>query len=397
MTNFEMTSANHQNHGDNLRGRMAAIVSRAWEMVSTDAWLLLQRTIAATVAWLIAKRVFDHHEPFFAPIAAVIALNASLGERGSNAMRLLLGVGVGIVVGELTVVLLNGGYRALALSTFVAMAIARALGSARVTVGQAAASAILTVASANNQAGTDRLFDAVIGAGVALVFSQFLFSPEPVTLLRRAESAALADISHGLELMARALECEDQESDERALNSVRNLRDRLVELTRLRYASSRVARHSLVWRSQITPVVREKESADQLDLVGSSCLMLARTAIAVKPPERRTLAPIVRELANVVEDLAKDLGGRQTRQSVADRALDIARRLAGSGALPPSTLAAAQLAAQMVAADIMVFAGLSPAEAAGAIQTSSGGPVVPLPPHTPQIPFISTRRRRPRG
>ncbi|HWR36245.1 MAG TPA: FUSC family protein [Clostridia bacterium] len=372
---------------------MAAIVSRAWAMVSADAWLLLQRTIAATAAWLIAKRVFDHHEPFFAPIAAVIALNALLGERGSNAMRLLLGVGVGILVGELTVVVLSGGYGALALSTFVAMAIARALGGARVTISQAAASAILTVVSANDQAGTERLFDAVIGAGVALVFSQFLFSPEPIALLRRAESAALADISHGLELTARALERDDYESDERALNSVRNLRDRLVELTRLRRASSRVARHSIVWRSQMTPVVREKESADYLDLVGSSCLMLARTAIAVKPPERRTLAPSVRELSNVVDGLAKNLGDLQMRQGAADRALDIARRLGSSGIRSKPTLAAAQLTAQMLAADIMVFAGVSPDQAAGAIQASSGEPLVPLPPNTPRIPFLFNRRR----
>ena len=49
-------------------------------------------------AWVIAKHVVDHHEPFFAPIAAVVALNAPLGERGLNAVRLLEGVVVGIVV-----------------------------------------------------------------------------------------------------------------------------------------------------------------------------------------------------------------------------------------------------------------------------------------------------------
>jgi len=372
---------------------MAGILSLAWARVRADAWLLLQRTIAATVSWVIAKRVFDHHEPFFAPIAAVIALNASLGERGSNTMRLLLGVGVGIVVGELTLVVLSGGYAALALSTFAAMTIARALGGARVTIGQAAASAILTVVSANDQAGTERLFDAVIGAGVALGFSQFLFSPEPVGLLRRVESAALADISHGLELTAGALERDDYELDERALNSLRDLRDRLGELTRLRRASSRVARHSLVWRSQMAPVAHEKENADYLDLIGSSCLMLTRTAIAIKTPERRTFAPSVRELAKVVDDLEKGLGDAQTRQGAADRALDIARRLRRNDTQSKPTLAAAHMAAQMVAVDIMVFAGVSSDQAAGAIQASNGEPRVSLPPHTPRIPFFSRRRR----
>lgn len=173
------TANRRSKDGDGLRRRTAAVLSRAGRRASADAWLLLQRTIAATIAWAIAKHVFDHHEPFFAPIAAVVALNASLGERGSNALRLLLGVAVGIVVGELTVVVLGGRAWAMVLSIFAAMTIARALGGARVTIAQAAAGAILTVSSANGQVGPERLVDALIGAFVALVFSQFLFSPNP--------------------------------------------------------------------------------------------------------------------------------------------------------------------------------------------------------------------------
>lgn len=48
-------------------------------------------------------------------------------------------------------------------------------------VAQAAVSAILVVAHA--EAGVARLVDALAGAGVALVFSQLLFSPEPARLL----------------------------------------------------------------------------------------------------------------------------------------------------------------------------------------------------------------------
>lgn len=186
---IEVIDAHHRNtDADELQRRIADALSRAWRRVSDDAWLLLQRTIAAIVAWLIAKYAFDHHEPFFAPVAAITALSASLGERGSNALRLLAGVVVGIVLGELTVAVMGSGAWAMALSIFAAMTIARALGSARVTMAQAAAGAILTVASAGGEVGPERLSDALIGAGVALVFSQFLFSPEPVALLRRAES-----------------------------------------------------------------------------------------------------------------------------------------------------------------------------------------------------------------
>jgi uncharacterized membrane protein YgaE (UPF0421/DUF939 family) len=76
---------------------------------AAHAWPLLQTTAAATVAWVIATQLGDHPEPFFAPIAAVVALNASRGERGSNAVRLLVGVVVGIVAGELALGALGGG------------------------------------------------------------------------------------------------------------------------------------------------------------------------------------------------------------------------------------------------------------------------------------------------
>ena len=146
---------------------------------------------------------------FFVPIAAVVALNASLGERGLNAVRMLLGVVVGIVAAELAVGAVGGGLGPLALATFAAMAVARTLGSARIVTAQAASSAILTVVVANGEAGPQRLVDALVGAGVALVFSQLLFPPEPVALMRRAEAAALTEMAKGLALAARALEQDD--------------------------------------------------------------------------------------------------------------------------------------------------------------------------------------------
>jgi Fusaric acid resistance protein-like len=360
--------------------------------VADNAWPLLQGTAAATAAWVIARRLGDHPDPFFAPIAAVVALNASRGERGSNAVRLLVGVVVGIVAGELMIGVLGAGYRTLALATFAAMAVAVALGGARVMVAQAAAGAILTVAVADGQAGPQRLVDALVGAGVALAFTQVLFSPEPVALLRRAEATALVDLAGGLELTACALEHDDDGLAQRAMNSLRDLRDRLAELSRMRRASSRVVRHSLVWRARMARVVRESENAGHLDLLGGSCLLLTRTALAMSPPERRRLAPGVRELAGAIADLARAPGHRPTRQRAADRALDLARRAASSpGQDQPAFAAAAAI--QMVATDVMVFAGVELGQAAQVLREGTGDFQVPDPPPASRIPFRSDRRR----
>jgi hypothetical protein len=367
---------------------------RALRRLPPETWLVLQGTLAATAAWVIAKHVVGNHQPFFAPIAAFVGLNASLGERGRNALRLLLGVVVGIVAGELTIAALGGGYGSLALAIFAATAVAQALGGARIVIAQAAAGAILTVAVAHGEAGTQRLVDALIGVAVALVFTQVLFSPEPLTLLRRAEAAALADMAEALKLTSRALEGDDDDAAERAMRHLRTLRDRLSELGRTRSASGRVARRSVVWRSELAPVVRETEDAGRLDLLGGSCLTLTRTAMATDQACRRQLAPHVQELAETLAGLAQQPGDRPTRQDAADRALDIARRLTTGKTPSQAEAVAALVALRTVASDLMTFAGVDAEQADAAVREGTGEFRVPAPPSSPRAPFGLRRSTR---
>jgi Fusaric acid resistance protein-like len=366
-----------------LRGAGA----RARERVVADAWPLLQGSGAATAAWLIAKYVLDHPEPFFAPIAALIALNTSLGERGLNALRLLQGVLVGIAMGELTLVTLGAGYGPLAVAILAATVIARALSDARIAVAQAAVSAILVVALADADAGVDRLIDALVGAGVALIFSQLLFSPEPVRLLRRAETAALARMADGLTATADALEHDDDGIAENAVTHLRDVRDDLADLARVRRASTRVARRSLVWRARLEPVVQEKENAGHLDLLGSSCLVLARACGSLVSAQRAKLAPSVRELADALTELAAGLGSRDVRQNAADRALAVAAGVSADGERPDSAFAAAVMSVRMVATDLMVVAGIEFNDAVAAMREGIESRRVPAPPEVVQLPF----------
>lgn len=354
--------------------------SRSLRRVTQDAWPLLQGTGAATAAWLIARYGLDHQEPFFAPIAALVALNTSLGERGRNALRLLEGVITGIAVGELTLLTIGGGFGSLALAILAATTLARALSGARITVAQAAVSAILVVALADATAGLNRLIDALVGAGVALVFSQLLFSPEPIGLLRRAEAAALRRMADGLSLTAKSLEDDDDEPARNAVANLRDLRDDLSELGRVRRASTRVVRRSLVWRSRMKPVVQERENAGHLDLLGSSCLMLARTAATIGSDERAELAPSVRTLAAALADLAGQLGDRTARQRAADRGLAVAAGISAGTEPPGAAFAAAVMSVRIVATDLMVFAGIEPGDAAAAIREGIESRQVAAPP-----------------
>jgi Fusaric acid resistance protein-like len=392
VVNISQHGATETGHeGGSLWRRVMEVISGALGRVAANAWPLLQSTAAATAAWWLARWLNNHPDPFFAPIAAVVALNASRGQRGANALRLLAGVVVGIVAGELAITALGGGYGTLALATFTAMAAAFALGGARVTIAQAASGAILTVAVAEGQAGPNRLVDALVGAGVALAFTQVLFSPEPVALLRRAEAAALAEMAGGLELTAGALDRRDDGLDQQAMRSLWDLRDRLADLRRTRQASRRVVRHSLLWRARMAPVVHESEDAGHLDLLGGSCLLLTRTALAISPPEGRALAPSIRELADAIGDLAAAPGDRLTRRRAAGRALALAGSVAAG---PPRSQATLTVSAaiRMVAADIGAFAGVDPGQAANVVREGTEDLEVPKPPPAPRSPFPPDRR-----
>lgn len=374
------------------RQRVHRLARRAWRRLRESAWLLMQTTIAAVAAWLVALYAAGHEDPFFAPIAAVSALSTSLAERGLTAMRLLFGVILGITIGELAIGMLGGGPAALAVATFVAMALARMFGGVRIVVVQAAAGAILTVAAADGQIGVHRLIDALIGASVALLFSQLLFSPEPIALLRRAQKIALSDMVDGLEMTARALERDTTEPAERAMTLLRDLRDRLTDLRRLRRLSARTIRHSLIWRSRAKLLLRESQLASHLDLLGGSCLMLARTALLVPAKQRGTLVESIRELASALVMLAQGIDDRTVRQTVADRAFRITRQYAGEATEHGSVLAPAIIALRMVASDIMIYAGVDIAEAREAVRQGTQTFEVLAPPPPVQFPIKWGRR-----
>ena len=334
--------------------RMRAPAARLWPVV--------QQTAAATLAWLLAVHLAQHREPFFAPIAALVALNTPLGGRGFNAVRLLLGVLVGIATAEIAMRVMGGGYGTLAVAVFVAIALARAIDSTRIVIAQAGSGAILTVVTADGHAGPQRLVDALLGAAVALVFSQLLFPPDPLRLLRAAEADALNEMARGLKLAAQALESGDEEPAGRALGTLRHMHDQLAEVDRLRQASGRVVRHSITWRWRRASVAQENINAGHLDLLANSCLMLARAVTAT--PVAQLAVPVARTrvLAGLLHDLAAAPGAVAVRRRAATRAGEIAAEVIED--MPPAALAGPALGAWTVAADIMAFAGAAHAERA---------------------------------
>src|SRR5436305_12561984 len=85
---------------------------------------IAQSVVAAGAAWELALQIPGHGQPFFAPVAAVIALGAERGRRGRQAIEMMIGVTIGILLGAAIVAVAGAGAWQLVVGTAVALVIA---------------------------------------------------------------------------------------------------------------------------------------------------------------------------------------------------------------------------------------------------------------------------------
>ena len=83
------------------RGRTS--LTARLERLRSKSWQIGQCALAAGVAWFIAADVLGHPTPFFAPIAAVVSLGTSYGQRLRRVAEVTLGVAIGVFVADLLV------------------------------------------------------------------------------------------------------------------------------------------------------------------------------------------------------------------------------------------------------------------------------------------------------
>lgn len=167
--------------------RSRTSVRARFRRLDSKRWQIGQCALAAAVAWLIAANVFGHPSPFFAPVAAVVALGTSYGQRLRRVAEVTVGVAVGVFLADLLVVWLGSGWWQIGLIVALAMSAALLLDGGQLFVTQAAVQSIV-VASLVPDPGEafTRWTDALIGGAVALVAATVV----PAAPLRRPREQA---------------------------------------------------------------------------------------------------------------------------------------------------------------------------------------------------------------
>jgi len=107
----------------------------------------------------------------FAPVAAIVSIDLTVGQRLRRAIELIVGASVGVGVGALLISAIGTGPWQIAVVVALATSVAVFLDGQAVINVQAAVSAILmaTLYVPEETRGIDRLLDGLIGAAIGLV------------------------------------------------------------------------------------------------------------------------------------------------------------------------------------------------------------------------------------
>jgi uncharacterized membrane protein YccC len=161
-------------------------------VVWADASQLIKTALAAVIAWLLAVHVFDVAQPFLAPWAALLTVNATvfgtlrrgLQQVGTSVVGVLIAFGVGSLLG------ISAAAIGLAVLAGLLVGLMRGLRD-QTTTAAATALVVLTAGYADDGGMLlSRLLDTGIGIGVGLLVNLLVWPP----LRDRAAAHRIDDI-----------------------------------------------------------------------------------------------------------------------------------------------------------------------------------------------------------
>jgi uncharacterized membrane protein YgaE (UPF0421/DUF939 family) len=295
-----------------------------------------RRSTRATLAdrWRRSRADLLHHpRPFFAPIAAIIALNVSVGQRLRRVVELVVGVALGILVGDTLIYFIGTGAWQIGLGVGLAIMVAVFLGGGPIVIGQAAASAVLVATLAPPPGGVyyTRFLDALIGGVIGIAVMALLLPMNPLTAIRRAAGPALGTIAEGLRECARALADRSRDEAESALNRLRTGEASVVAFREALAGARETATLAPVyWRSR-GPLSLYLDAAEHIDHAVRNGRVLARRTVALVrdgEPVPPGLVEALEALAAAVCTLRDELAAGTEPVRARDEVLATVRRAA---------------------------------------------------------------------
>jgi uncharacterized membrane protein YgaE (UPF0421/DUF939 family) len=330
---------------------------------------IVQASLAAGLAWLVATTLIGHTHPFFAPIAAVISLGVSHNERLRRGVELMAGVVVGLAIAELLIAVIGSGPWQIALVVALAMSVAVLVDGGPLMTVQAAASAVL-VAALLPGGGFTRALDALVGAVIGLGVAALL-PGDPIRAARRGIGILLSELDITLTAVANALRDRDEAAVIAALSRVRDTQPQVDDLRKSVQAGEEIATIAPLRRRRLAELKRIEVAAVRADYALRNARVLARRALAALrdgEPVPGQLADRLDEAARAARLLSDELGRGADPDGARRLLLKVAARL-GDSLLRETGFSGRVVVAQLrsVVLDLLQATGMPRADAAAAL------------------------------
>jgi hypothetical protein len=356
-----------------------------------DDWLLIvESTVAATVAWIIDTRVLQQPQPFFAPAAALLVLGQVRGQRIRRAVEVVFGVAGGVLVADVVVQAL-GRHATLTIFTVVVLTLglAIAVGATGVFVVQASLSALylVVVPPPTHTVVPVRFVDALVGGGIALVISQLAVVLDPLAGLDRELRRLFHELASIVEDLADALDRHDEEAAQAVLARARRADSSVTRLRAAVSAADEGLRLHVRRRQHHGGVQAVDAGVGQLDFVVRNVRVLARAGLILTrqpvtaPPELAgALRSLAAAMAEIDQAFTAELAGSSDAarrhvaraQQIALDAVRVAGRLLPDSPPLPLVMIVGQV--RMTVIDLLRGAGVDPNETLVRVDEALGLP-----------------------
>jgi uncharacterized membrane protein YgaE (UPF0421/DUF939 family) len=290
------------------RGRASAI-HRA-ERLRQRYLLIIECSVTAGIAWFLAGQLIHHRIPYFAPVAAILVLGATSGQRLSRGVEMAIGVTVGVALGDLWLLLFGTGTWQIMLLVAIALSLATLLGAGPLIMSQAGVQAIaVSVLAPNFGYGFNRWADAVIGCLVALLVAT-LAPSGPLRKPTDAAAKVVFGMAETLDAAADALTTNDEHAASAVLDRAAAAEKDLAVFDAAAADGLEFVRHSLFERRRLATATALADFHVPLDGASRNLRVLARrSVVAVWRGEEVPAAygDLMRELAEACRFLAREL------------------------------------------------------------------------------------------
>ena len=329
-------------------------------------FLIAQCAVTAGLAWWLARLLLSHPAPFFAPVAAIIVLNVSYGNRMRRGIEVAIGVAVGVGVGDVFVSVFGTGVWQIMVVVALAMSLASLVGAGQLMTIQAAVQAVIvTTLLPDPGQGLGRWLDAVVGCALALAIATIA----PSAPLRKPGILAaqlMQEMAATLRAAASALRASDPQAADHVLDRARAAESQLKTLQDAADEGLAVVRHSPFRRRQLGSARAYADLTEPLDRASRNLRVLARrSAVALWRGNRVPVAylQLMESAAGLAERMAGDLHEGKLPVAARTQLVETARE---SSHLPVAdSISAVVILAQArsMLVDLMELTGLEYADA----------------------------------